>query len=107
MTRTEHLLTCVAEECLEVAQRATKALRFGLSEVQPGQPLNNAQRIAEELIDLFAVLRMLEAEDGVRLLPGVSVITYDSAAQAGMEAKMSKVESFLRLSHSCGTLDSR
>ena len=29
MTREEHLLTIVAEECAEVAQRATKALRFG------------------------------------------------------------------------------
>jgi hypothetical protein len=35
MNPTEHLLSCLAEECAEVAQRASKSLRFGLSEVQP------------------------------------------------------------------------
>jgi hypothetical protein len=31
-----------AEEAVEVAQRATKVLRFGIDEVQPGQSLTNA-----------------------------------------------------------------
>lgn len=48
------LLTILAEECCEVGQRVSKALRFGLMEIQPGQPLSNAERISEELGDLLA-----------------------------------------------------
>ncbi|WP_336801446.1 hypothetical protein [Kaistia sp. MMO-174] len=62
MNRQEHLLTCLAEECAEVAQRVSKALRFSLAEVQPGQPDSNAKRIAAELKDLISVVDMLEAE---------------------------------------------
>ncbi len=50
------LLTILAEECCEVGQRVSKALRFGVNEIQPGQPLTNAQRISEELGDLFSVV---------------------------------------------------
>lgn len=60
MNRTEILLTCLMEECSEVAQRASKALRFGLEEVQAGQDRNNAERIVEELRDLVAVAFLLE-----------------------------------------------
>lgn len=59
MNLQEHLLTCMAEECVETAQRITKALRFGLQEVQPGQPLTNLQRINFELTDLLGVASLL------------------------------------------------
>lgn len=59
MTPTQALLGKVAEECAEIAQRASKAQRFGLTEIQPGQALNNAQRLMDEVHDLKAVLRML------------------------------------------------
>ena len=58
MTRTDHLLTIVAEEAVEVAQRATKALRFGLTEVQEGHDANNADRLLRELNDLAAVVEI-------------------------------------------------
>lgn len=63
MNTQEHLLTCLAEECNEVAHRVSKALRFGLDEVQEGQTKNNAARIAEELTDLLGVLKMLEDDN--------------------------------------------
>lgn len=47
MKRHEHLLSILAEECCEVGQRVSKALRFGLDEVQPGQDLSNAERIKQ------------------------------------------------------------
>jgi len=53
------LLTILAEECCEVAQRCTKALRFGTSEIQPGQNLSNSERIEMELGDVKAVIRRL------------------------------------------------
>jgi|11BtaG_2_1085332.scaffolds.fasta_scaffold32430_2 hypothetical protein len=63
MSRDEHLLTIVAEECNEVAQRATKALRFSLEEKEPGQEHTNKERLFQEFGDLVAVLRMLFPED--------------------------------------------
>jgi len=89
MTRDEHLLTIAAEECAELAQRLSKALRFGMDEVQPGQPLSNRERIIEEYTDLIAALEML------------GIWTLD---RAQIDAKHRKVERFLRYSEQCGTL---
>lgn len=94
MNRTEHLLTTLAEECAEVAQRCSKAARFGLSEVQPGQDLTNAQRILQEWYDAIAVLQMLIA-DGALPVP---------ASHESVLAKKEKVERFLVYSAQCGTL---
>jgi len=55
------LLTILAEECCEVGQRVSKALRFGVDEVQPGQPWCNGERIALELGDIEAVVLRLVA----------------------------------------------
>lgn len=44
------------EECAEVIQRATKLLRFGVEEVQPGQPLDNADRLSLEIGDALEVI---------------------------------------------------
>lgn len=52
MNKQEYLLSKLAEECCEVAQRCHKAQTFGLEEIQPGQELNNAQRIFQEYSDL-------------------------------------------------------
>jgi len=96
MNRQEHLLTILGEECVEVAQRCSKALRFGISEVQPGQDLTNASRIVSELTDLLAVLEML-SDEGVLDLS--SQDTRELTAQ-----KKAKVERFLEYSRACGTL---
>lgn len=88
MTREEHLLTILAEECSEVAQRCSKALRFGLDEVQPGQTLNNCERINQELSDLMTVVHMLN-------LP-----TPAPSLQKG-----DKIKKFFELSLRVGTLD--
>jgi hypothetical protein len=65
MTEDEHILTTVAEEGVEVAQRVTKALRFGLQEVQPDpvfnpRALDNADRIREEMEDLLGAYFVAE-----------------------------------------------
>jgi len=59
MTREQHLLTCLAEECAEVAQRASKAIRFGMEEVQPFMVANNQKRLEMELGELLGVADML------------------------------------------------
>jgi hypothetical protein len=102
MTRTEHLLTMVAEECAEVAQRCSKALRFGLSEVQPGQDKTNAQRIMDEVNDFIAVYQMLA---GPVVSPTSPLFRgTPEAFMAAVKAKQAKIEKFLAYSAECGTL---
>lgn len=97
MTRTEHLLVILMEECNEVAQRASKALRFGLREVEPGQELSNAERINLEYMDLITIMEILTNED---ILPWIS----SPKLQQHVAAKSQKVEKFLVYSGECGTL---
>lgn len=97
MTRTDHLLWILAEECCEVAQRASKAARFGLDEVQPGQELTNALRIVGELADLMAVMEMIRDENPF-------VLSYENFDEM-IAAKKTKVETFLAYSRKCGTLE--
>jgi hypothetical protein len=59
ITSVDYLLTCIAEECAEVAQRATKAIRFTLDEKEPGQELTNKERLVQEFNDLYAIMEML------------------------------------------------
>lgn len=95
MTEKEYLLTCLIEECAEVQQRATKALRFGLREIQPEQELTNQHRLVDELDDLEGVLDMLRMKGVVPMRPdGLAV-----------RAKIEKIEKFMRYSRcECGTL---
>jgi len=95
MNRQEHLLTIVGEEAIEVAHRASKALRFGLLEIEPGQDLTNAQRLMGEFCDLIAALEMLNDETRMQL------VLVDRPA---FEAKKIKVEKFLAYSRELGTL---
>ena len=94
MTREDHLLTILAEECAEVAQRAAKALRFGLGECQPGQELCNRERLEEELRDLMEAARMLEADGSLT-----------RRWHWEKPEKRQKVERFLELSASLGRLN--
>jgi hypothetical protein len=95
MNRSEHLLTCLAEECAEVGQRVSKALRFGLAEVQPGQPLNNAQRIAAEVKDVLSVAAILERH-------GLLTDYLPTAGEIG--AKEAKIERFMTIAREQGVL---
>jgi len=67
MNRGQWLLLKLAEECAEVTQRVTKALTFGITEVQDGQDRNNSQRIVEELMDLHVILDKLSTEGYIDL----------------------------------------
>lgn len=60
LTRTQYYLICLIEEAAEVVQRACKALRFGLWEVQDGQKLTNKERLQQEWIDLVSVANEIE-----------------------------------------------
>jgi hypothetical protein len=78
------------EECDEVSQRISKALRFGMEQVQPGQDETNRERILGEFAHLCAALHML----GLSAVPD----------RKQFADKQVKVEAFLHYSHLCGTL---
>ncbi len=67
MNPTEHLLTCLAEECTEVAKECAKALRFGLDDLVTYDPHGprgvlgptNREKIVDELNDLLGIVMML------------------------------------------------
>lgn len=94
MNNIEYLLNVLGEECSEVHHRCSKAMRFGLDEVQPGQELNNARRLHQEVCDIYAVLEMLHAA-------GVNIIHLDRGL---IEAKKRKVFETMELSRSLGIL---
>lgn len=93
MTRKEHLLTILSEECAEVSKEVSKALRFGLDDIMPGQPLTNSTRITKEVADLMGILQMLY-EEGLISRP----MLYD------LENKKIRVEEYLKYSKKVGTL---
>lgn len=94
MNRTEHLFTILSEECSEVSHRASKILRFGLHEVQPGQSKSNEERFLTEFCELLGVMKMLE-DDGILKPPDPRPI---------MKVKKERVEKFLEYSKKQGTL---
>jgi hypothetical protein len=85
----DHLLIALMEECSEISEqcsraaiRVSKALRFGRDEVQPGQLLDNSQRVVAELGDLRATAEYLEE---------IGVLPPDHRAR-----KRKKLDAFLR-----------
>ena len=95
MNRTEHLLTCLAEECAEVQQAIAKALRFGLDDGRPGVGLSNAQDIGREFVDVVALMEML-VDSGVIKLPPNRL--------ARTEQKKSRVEEWMAYAEQRGAL---
>lgn len=57
----QYLLTCLAEECAELAQAASKANRFGMDDLWPGKPSTNRQDIELEFNDIVAVMELIRA----------------------------------------------
>jgi hypothetical protein len=95
MTRTQHLLIKLMEECAEVQQRASKALIFTLEEIEPGQPYRNRDRLSQEITDLIAVLEMLEEDE---------IISFSPVIREQISEKKKKVLKFLDYSRELGTL---
>jgi hypothetical protein len=103
LNRTEYLLIKLAEEAVEVAQRADKALIFSLEQVQQNveqnpEGLNNAERLLGEVYDLFGVLEML-FEEGIIARPT------DQDWLIAVRAKRAKVEKYMAISRERGCLE--
>jgi hypothetical protein len=95
MTRKEHLLVILMEECAEIQKECAKALRFGLDEFYaPDGPETNAESINREISDLVGVMQMLQDDGHLQLIDYKRV-----------EEKVKKVEKYLEYSKKVGTLD--
>ena len=92
MTDEQHLLLLLAEECAEVGQRASKAIRFGLEDPAGAQPgfSSNKTRLLEELNDLLAVVDLLFGEDYIN--------------KDHQKIKKEKIEKYKQLSKELGKL---
>ena len=95
MNRKEHLLTILAEECMEIGKECTKALRFGLEDHHPTQTGTNSQKIDDEYNDLIAVIGMLNDEGFLDVRISVDKI----------KKKVERVEKYLLYSKEHGTLN--
>lgn len=96
MNRKEHLLTIAAEECSEVSQLISKALRFGLDDHKPGEQYSNADRIMQEYYDLKSSIKTLQDEG---YLPKWS----KERSEFQVKAKQLQVEKYLLYSKEKGT----
>jgi NTP pyrophosphatase (non-canonical NTP hydrolase) len=95
MNKNEHLLTCLAEECAEIQQAVSKALRFGLKGGYPGTDRTNADDIAAEITDLMAVISMC---------CDAKIIDEPVASKNAFDAKKTKVLHYMEYAESVGTL---
>lgn len=96
MNKKEYLLTCLAEECAEVAQACSKALRFGLDDKGPNHTLTNAEHISSELNDVIALVKMLEDAGYMPRPHRHSLIA--------IEEKKIRVQQFMEYAEQRGTL---
>lgn len=96
MNRLDHLLVCLAEECSETAQRATKALRFGPEESPHESVPNNMELIVHEFNDIVAIMEMIRDEG---FLPAGEIIS-----PLHIELKKERVENMLIHSKECRRL---
>lgn len=62
MNKIEHLLVCLGEECAEIQQAASKALRFGLDDGAPSGTTTNLEDIEKEFAELLGVVSLLKDE---------------------------------------------
>lgn len=91
MNETEHLLVILGEECAEAAQRASKAIRFGMNDVEPGQGDTCVRRLERELAEVVAMAELL----------GLKIRDEDKSV------KKLKVELYMEYARQQGTLEKR
>ena len=97
MNKKEYLLTCLSEECAEIQQAVSKALRFGLDNYDPKDSFINEAAIRWELNDLQAVKEMLVEE-------GILKAETNKESEYVRQCKKDKVKLFMNTSVDCGTL---
>jgi NTP pyrophosphatase (non-canonical NTP hydrolase) len=93
MNKKEYLLICLAEEASEVAQAASKCLRFTTDHMYGGYTDTNIERLNNEVSDLFTILHMLEEELKMEFDKDVSKL------------KMAATAKYMKISNEMGVLN--
>ena len=88
MTEKEYALVCAIEECNELAQALSKALRFGMDNASPVTNTSNFEEIVTEYNDLLAMLIILK----FKVYP----------EQSRIKQKMAKFNQWLRYARNQG-----
>ncbi len=101
MSLRQYLLAKLGEECNEVAQQAIKAQIFGVHEVQPGQTLDNMQRVQGEFLDLLGVWEMLADE---QLVPHIGYLLGDPLTKSVILRRKLKVSKYYEYAKTQGTV---
>lgn len=101
MKQFENLLVTVSEECAEIQQAVSKALRFGLSNHHPDRPnVTNADEIVTEYYQLSALITSLQ-QNGVLPTPS------DYEIGIIMHEKLRSVAKWQEVSFDCHTLQGK
>lgn len=96
-----HDLGLLTEECAEVIQMVNKIKRFGLYERYPKDPLNNLERLRNEVIDVLVTIENLEINHSLDL--GLRNVTSDRIAR--FCAKYDKIYQYKDYSRGLGLLE--
>lgn len=99
MDQKQFLLLKIMEECSEISQRASKALQFGMNEIQSGQDLTNQERLQSEIDDLLCIVELFNQHSEA----GEGFITKITSEQ--LDAKRKKLNKFLVYSKDLGVLN--
>jgi len=101
VNRLQFLLVKLSEECNDVGKEAAKIIQFGLDSFDPADPLrlSNRRRLINELLDVLAVMEMLDTESGI----GVNI----EQSRNAIDHKKRKVEKYYLRSQKMGHMDQK
>lgn len=99
MNLQQYILLLISEESGEIAKAASKAIRFGLNEHHPEDPLRltNKERIANEFIDLIATLFITNIL-GIEICPTLIENALHSEHKDKIIAKIHHIVKFMKAS---------
>lgn len=98
MNRSENLLVVAQEECAEIQQEISKALRFGVKNYHPDTPnITNEEKIMKEFVQLNAVMDMLIMN---KVICGIT----ESEQSEIYREKINNVEKWMKYSQSIGMI---
>ena len=99
MKKAEHLLICLTEECAELQQAISKALRFGLDDGNPNGTTTNAQDIIRECLDVTALIELITDDEAIVESPSTE------EAFKAIKEKKEKVKKYMDYAIKRGTLE--
>ena len=97
MNKEQMLLTLLSEECAEVAQLASKSIRFGLDSYEPLTGVSNIDALHQELIDIITIVQYLNYEYDFNF-------DFDNIDWKAVAAKKERIDKYTKYSVDLGRL---